>query len=911
VFSPLTMLLVLLVYFGLLFLLAQWVEGSSSLSKKISGSPVVYGLSLAVYATSWTYYGSVGKAATSGMLFSTVYIGPTLTIILWWQIMRRMVRIKNRYRITSIADFISARYDRSTSLAALAACAALIGNTPYIALQIKSVVATFTIIAGDPVHASSWIHDQIGPITVVLMITFTIMFGVRRIDPTERHQGMITAVAVESIVKLTAFLACGIFVTYIAHNGLDDLFHKTQTMGHDLGEIITLSGKSETPYATWTTYMILSMSAIMFLPRQFHVAVVENSDEKHIATAMWLLPLYMLLISLFVIPIALDGLRIGFAKTMADTYVLRLPMWYDQPWLALFVYIGGVSAALAMVMISSMTLSTMLTNHIVLPVIRAVKPLEPLRHHLLRIKWFGVALVILTGYWFNAAVGDSVMLVNMGMISFAAALQFAPSILGGLFWERGNKVGAQLGLISGFAIWFYTLVIPVFAESDWAFQSLVQNGPMGIELLKPETLFGMIGMDPLSQSVFWSMLFNVGLYMAGSMLFEHRATGMTLAKDFVTILNQGSSPTHMAGEATIDLKAKTKKIITTLTSYVPIDEAEAMFLACASRVGLSGKSAVSLTQLAELLGEVEKTLSGSVGVAEAHLALKNAEVYTSEEKARLSNMYAEILADLKLTPGELKLRVDYYRERESILVRLASELENRVKARTRALEAANQELEAFSYSVSHDLRTPLRAIDGFSQALIEDYGDKFDAKGLDFLDRVRKASQRMGELIDDILTLSRMTRMEMKRETVDLSRTALEVVNAILEGSPEPHVNMHIQPGLTAEADERLVRLLLENLLGNAWKFSAGTDTPTISFGTEETLGTTWFVVRDNGAGFDMQYADRLFQPFSRLHSQEEFEGTGIGLAIVDRVIRKHGGKIRAEGQVGKGAAFLFTLQEE
>jgi Na+/proline symporter/signal transduction histidine kinase len=911
VFSPLTVLLVLLVYFGLLFLLAQWVEGSSSLSKKISGSPVVYGLSLAVYATSWTYYGSVGKAATSGMLFSTVYIGPTLTIILWWQIMRRMVRIKNRYRITSIADFISARYDRSTSLAALAACAALVGTTPYIALQIKSVVATFTIIAGDPGPASSWVHDQIGPITVMLMITFTIMFGVRRIDPTERHQGMITAVAVESLVKLTAFLACGIFVTYIAHNGLDDLFHKTRTMGHDLGEIITLSGKSETPYATWATYMVLSMSAIMFLPRQFHVAVVENADEKHIATAMWLFPLYMLLISLFVVPIALDGLRIGLAETMADTYVLRLPMWYDRPWLALFVYIGGVSAAMSMVMISSMTLSTMLTNHIVLPVIRAVKPLEPLRRHLLRIKWVGVALVILTGYWFETAVGDSFMLVNMGMISFAAALQFAPPILGGIFWERGNKTGAQLGLISGFAIWFYTLVIPAFAQSGWAFQSLVRGGPLGIGLLKPEALFGMVAMDPLSQSVFWSMLFNIGLYMAGSTLSEHGATGMTLAKDFVNILDRGSGSISIVGKATIDLKAKTKKILATLTGYVPPGEAETMFVACIRRVGLSGRSTVSLTQLAELLGEVEKTLSGTVGAAEAHSAIMSAEVYTSEEKARLSNMYAEILADLKLTPGELKRRVDYYRDRESVLSRQATELETRVKARTRELEAANKELEAFSYSVSHDLRTPLRAIDGFSLALIEDYEDKLDAKGLDFLGRIRKASQRMGELIDDILTLSRMTRMEMERKTVDLSRTALEVVEAILESTPEPHVNVHIQPGLTAEADERLVRLLLENLLGNARKFSAGSDNPTISFGTEERLGTTWFVVRDNGAGFDMQYADRLFQAFSRLHSQDEFEGTGIGLAIVDRIIRKHGGRIRAEGQVGKGAAFLFTLQEE
>ncbi|MGL1863024.1 MAG: ATP-binding protein [Pseudodesulfovibrio sp.] len=907
-FSPLTVLIVLLVYFGLLFLLAQWVEGKSKLSQKISGSPLVYGLSLAVYATSWTYYGSVGKAASSGMLFATVYIGPTLTMILWWQIMRRMVRIKNRYRITSIADFISARYDHSASLAALAACAALVGSTPYIALQIKSVVATFNIISNTPGTSASWVQDQIGPIAVILMIAFTIMFGVRKLDPTERHQGMITAVAVESIVKLAAFLACGVFITFIAHNGLADLFYNTKAMGHNLEEIITLSGSGETPYATWATYLLLSMSAIMFLPRQFHVAVVENSDEKHIATAMWLFPLYVLLISIFVVPIALDGLRIGFAKSMADTYVLRLPMWYNRPWLTMFVYIGGVSAAVSMVMISSMTLATMLSNHILLPIIGAVKPLGFLRRHLIRLKWFGVTFVILTGYAFNVAVGDSFMLVNMGMISFAAALQFAPVILGGIFWEGGNKKGAKLALGGGFAIWFYTLVVPAFAQSGWAFESIWQNGLFGIELLKPEALFGMATMDPLSQSVFWSMFFNIGLYVTGSMLSETKATGLTLARDFVNIMERSGKPIYMSGKATIDLTTKTKSIVTALTRYVDSGDAGTMFVSSLRRVGLSGRRKVSLNELAELLGEVEKTLAGAVGAAEAHTAIMAADIYTEEERAKLSNMYAEILADLKLTPGELKRRVDYYKERESLLSYQATELEERVKVRTVELEAANTELEAFSYSVSHDLRAPLRAIDGFSMALIEDYADKLDQEGLDFLDRVRGASQRMGELIDDILTLSHMTRLEMERETIDLSEIVLEIIIAIRERDPDTIVDVTIQPGIKTEADPRLVKLMLENIVGNAWKFSASGAAPKVTFQTEEALGETWFVVRDNGAGFDMQYADKLFQAFARLHTQDEFEGTGIGLAIVDRVIRKHGGQIRAESQVGEGAAFFFKL---
>jgi signal transduction histidine kinase len=501
------------------------------------------------------------------------------------------------------------------------------------------------------------------------------------------------------------------------------------------------------------------------------------------------------------------------------------------------------------------------------------------------------------------------MLANMGLISFAAALQFAPVILGGIFWERGNKIGAQFALVGGIGTWFYTLVIPAFAKTGWAFESLTTNGPFGVELLKPEALFGMTAMDPLSQSMFWSMLINITLYMTGSMLFEAKATGMTLARDFVNILDHSGKPLYVSGNVSIDLTQKTKKIIKTLTRYVNSSDAGLMFVNSIRRAGLSGRRKVSLNELAELLGEIEKTLAGAVGAAEAHSAIMSANVYTDDERAKLSNMYADILADLKLTPGELKERVDYYKERETMLSKQATELETRVKARTIDLEAANKELEAFSYSVSHDLRAPLRSIDGFSQALIEDYEDKLDAEGLDFLSRVRNASQRMGDLIDDILALSHMTRIEMEREPVDLGEIALEIVRSIRERDPETKVEIDIKPGLKAEADPRLIRLALENLIGNAWKFSAENDTPQITFGTEEALGQTWFVIRDNGAGFDMQYVDKLFQVFSRLHSQEEFEGTGIGLAIVDRVIRKHGGNIWAESQVGAGAAFFFTLR--
>lgn len=234
-------------------------------------------------------------------------------------------------------------------------------------------------------------------------------------------------------------------------------------------------------------------------------------------------------------------------------------------------------------------------------------------------------------------------------------------------------------------------------------------------------------------------------------------------------------------------------------------------------------------------------------------------------------------------------------------------LEELVEDRTAALQVANRELEAFSYSVSHDLRSPLRSLDGFSQALLEDYGDALDDKGEDYLNRIRTASQRMARLIDDILLLSRLTRSEMNRDDVDVSRLVEELVEDLRAAEPEREVDIRVEEGLTAHADARLLRVLLHNLVGNAWKFTSRQDHATIEIGHANGDRQT-FVVRDDGVGFDMAYADKLFGAFQRLHSAGEFEGTGIGLATVQRIVHRHGGRVWAESEPGSGAAFYFTL---
>lgn len=327
-YDPLQVIIIVCLYMGGLFFIALQVEKKASIGVNLVNNPVVYSLSLAVYCTSWTFYGSVGNAAQYRMLFLTFYLGPMFMIVLWRTVLGKLIRIKNAYRITSIADFISARYNKSEGIAALATAIVVIGITPYIALQLKAILSSFEIITGVNAAAMPQTLTVTRMVIIFLLIMFTIIFGVRRLDPTERHQGMVMTVAVESLVKLTALLAVGSFVTYFMYDGIGDIFDHLSKSPFQ-----PASDANAVPYSMWMTYLILSMSAILFLPRQFHVAVVENFNERHISTAMWLFPVYMLLMTLFVYPIAAGGILSGLPVREADFFVLMLPFGHDSRWL--------------------------------------------------------------------------------------------------------------------------------------------------------------------------------------------------------------------------------------------------------------------------------------------------------------------------------------------------------------------------------------------------------------------------------------------------------------------------------------------------------------------------------------------------------------------------------------------------
>ena len=696
--NPLTVIIIVCLYVGVLFLIALWVERGSSTAKRIAGHPVVYALALAVYCTSWTYYGSVGSAANAGMLFLTVYLGPTLAITLWWFVVRKLVRIKTTQRITSIADFVSARYGKSQSLAAIATLLALVGTTPYIALQLKAVTSTFTLITNSDGVANSWLGNNVGPIVVILMIIFTIILGVRRLDPTERHEGVVTALAVESLVKLAGFLAAGVFVTFFMYDGFDDIFQRLSES--PFRDITTTAGRGVSSYLTWMTYLILAMSAIIFLPRQFHVTVIENSNENHLKTAVWLFPLYLFLINIFVVPIAAGGLLQGLPASEADTFVLGLPLLFNRSWLALAVFIGGFSAATGMIIVSSMTTATMITNHLMLPLVDWTPWPNFLQRHLLKARWVAVAAILTLGYGFEQLTGESYTLVNMGIISFAAVLQFAPIILGGLFWRRANRAGAILGLSAGFLIWFYTLLLPSFIRSGWLSTTLLENGPLGIAFLKPEHLFGLVGLGAISHTVFWTLTINIGIYVLGSLYFDKKEEEKRSTELFVgALVNDIPLKSYTTVEATVQLGSKIEGVENLLQRYFTPVETTVIIERCLDMAGIKNKSLISVAELAEFYSEVEKSLAGSIGAATAHRAFSQIERFTSGESKELSKVYSEILASLSVSPEELQKRIDYYQERDTLLANQAAELEVKVAERTRALEASTK--------VSHQLTTIL------------------------------------------------------------------------------------------------------------------------------------------------------------------------------------------------------------
>lgn len=497
------LLLVSLAYIGLLFGVAHYGDSRDGGPRAVRWRPLVYALALAVYCSSWTFYGAVGSAARTGLGFLPIYLGPLLLLWLGWRILDRLVRISAEQRIVSIADFLSSRYGRAPGLAALVAVLALVAAVPYVALQYKAVAMSIAVLAPG---MRALLPADPALLVALLLALFAILFGTQRIDATEHHRGMVLAVALESLVKLVAFVAVGVLA--LLHLPGAGALPSRMLQAAD---VVTAPGLP----GGFVAQTLLAFAAILCLPRQFHVAVVECQDPADLRRARWIFGAYLVAFSLLVVPITLAGHSLLDGWVSPDTYVLALPMALDHEWLALFVYVGGFSAATGMVIVASIALATMVGNDLLMPALLRTGLLRAGDGIGARVLWMRRATIVglaLAAYAYQrAATGEG--LAPHGLLAFAAVAQFAPALLGGLYWRGASRPGAIAGIAAGAALWAYTLLLPTLARDGWLGMGWVRHGPFGWGWLRPEGLFGLAGWEPLSQGVFWSLLANVGAFV--------------------------------------------------------------------------------------------------------------------------------------------------------------------------------------------------------------------------------------------------------------------------------------------------------------------------------------------------------------------------------------------------------------
>ena len=509
-------------YVSVLFVIAWLGDRLVGSAKDGDGRPLTYALSLAVYCTSWTFFGSVGRAASTGYDFIPVYIGPVLMFAVGWPLVLRIVRLAKGQNLTSISDFLAARYGKSQAVAAVVTVVAVIGTLPYIALQLKAVTVSIeTLLGGNPlvpIELPSIGFAETAFVMTLVLAAFAILFGTRHIDATEHQDGLMLAVAAESLVKLAAFIAVGIFVVFWMFGGIHEFMANARISPH----VQSIFGQSFNG-STWLTVTFLSFACIILLPRQFHVTVVENHSEREVRRAAWLLPAYLILINIFVLPIAAAGIMVlpaGLADP--DFYVLGLPMGAGSPTLSLIAFIGGLSAATAMVVVESVALAIMICNGIVVPWllnndIGEPEQQENMTGRLLLIRRVAIVLILLCGYAVYRALGQSQELVAIGLISFAAIAQLAPAFFLGLIWRRATARGAIAGMCTGTAVWAYTLLVPWIAKAGWLPPELISEGPFSLGGLRPQALFYM-QFEPLTHGVLFSLGTNLAVLVIVSML---------------------------------------------------------------------------------------------------------------------------------------------------------------------------------------------------------------------------------------------------------------------------------------------------------------------------------------------------------------------------------------------------------
>jgi signal transduction histidine kinase/Na+/proline symporter len=889
--SSAALLLILFFYLALLFFVAHWAEKKTN--SRWANNPYIYSLSLAVYCSAWTYYGSIGVAATSGLNYLPVYIGPVIIIPAWIIILRKIIRISRLNKISSIADFISLRYGNSRFMGALVTLICLFGILPYIALQLKAISETFHVVT-NTAAASDFIDDTTTYVAIALAL-FSSYYGTRYVDASEKRKGIVTAVAMESVLKLTFFLLVGIYVTFFVFDGFDDIYNKAVLL-EDFRKKNTIGGLPQA--INWFFLCILSLFAIFLLPRQFQMGVIENNRESHIKTAVWMFPLYLLAINIFVHPIAWGGnILFNGSGVNPDTYSLLIPQYFNNRVVTVLVFLGGFSAAISMIVVSSIGLSTMVSNNILIPYgfLGTLKSGEQHENtkRIVNIRKVSIFSLIILSYFIYRVIVLEYDLFSIGLVSFVVIAQLAPGFFGAIFWRRGSRTGVAAGMIAGFIVCTYTLLIPYANGITNISSTFNSEGLYGISLLRPLALFGLDYLSPVPHALFWSLFFNSIIYMAVSVSFKGNYRERNYAEMFIDIdkyITMHENAFIWKGTA---YKTDIYKI---LKRFLGEDRTKRALNIFNAKYGVDSSQEMADARLIKF---AENLLTGHIGTASAKILISSV---VKEEEITL--------------PEVLKILEE---SKENIIInKKLTETSNELKVITAQLQEANEKLikkdrqkDEFLDTVTHELRTPITAIKAASEIL---YDDDEIPEGIkkQFLQNIISESDRLNRLIDKILDLEKF---ETGTQTINPSYNNLQ---ATVQKAIEPLKQLIKNKGITvicesekinALYDEDRIVQVVTNLLSNAIKFCPeGGGYITINIKQVNDYALASFT--DNGKGINPEDMENIFDKFYQSDNQnlKKPVGSGLGLAISRQIIEHHHGKIWAENSKEGGACITFTL---
>lgn len=883
------LVVVCLIYVGFLFLIAFAAERRAARGRVgWLRSPLVYTLSLSIYCTAWTFYGAVGYAARSGLEFLTIYLGPTLVMVGWWLILRKLVRIGRRQRVTSIADLISSRFGKSNLLGVLVTVICVVAATPYIALQLQSVTLSFGVFASDAPEGWALPNQSATALWVAAgLALFTILFGTRNLDANERHHGVVIAIAVEAVVKLVALVAVGIFVVWGIAGGWQDVVRTINDSA--IAEWQLQPGR-------WIGLTCVSAAAILTLPRMFQVMVVENSDERHLATASWAFPLYLLLMSVFVVPIAAVGLATLPEGSNPDLFVLTLPLAQGQGQLAMLAFLGGFSSATSMVIVASIALATMVSNHIVVPLWLSLRQWAAkgratgdVRGLVLMARRLSIGGVLALGYVYYHLSGGSAALASIGLIAFLGAAQILPAMLGGIYWRGATGAGAAMGLIVGFVVWLYTLYLPSFGEDGLISHDMMELGPWGIVWLRPHALFGIEGLDPVLHTLFWSLSLNAISFVLGSLFTFptpiERMQGVAFVNVFDT--DAGARGWSRGGAEAEDLLMMAQGIL-------GADEAQAFFQAEAEA---QGKAGLLPDTTPDFIERLERRLAGAVGAATAHAMI-----------AQFAEGAVVSAQDLMAVASEAQQIMEYSIQLEAKSEELARTARQLQEANDKLRDLSVQK-DAFLSQISHELRTPMTSIRAFSEILMDP--ELPQAMQQKYAEIIHDETIRLTRLLDDLLDLSVLEnrKVQLNIKVANLHDLIEKAVRAASSTQPQRSFTLHRDPPaehmpVITDAD-RLLQVFI-NLISNARKY-CDAEKPELTISVRRRGGRIIVDFIDNGSGIPKEARRLIFEKFSRLTDTNQAGGAGLGLAICREIMANLGGSITYLPGQG-GAAFRVSL---